>query len=144
MNTSKMISLLNDDLGNEYKHLHFYLHSGLVIQGLYREEYRGFLLKEAAGEMLHVQQFGDIILGLGGFPVSHPKEFPANLTNPKDILTYAFEMEKEVVHNYVQRMQDAKDLGGDDGQWLEIFLEDQIMKSRQDVDHYRQIIAGLR
>jgi hypothetical protein len=52
-------------------------------------------------------------------------------------------MEKEVVDNYARRMKDANELGGSDGQWLEIFLEGQIQDSREDVDHFRQILRGL-
>jgi hypothetical protein len=47
------------------------------------------------------------------------------------------------VSNYTKRIKDAEDLGGEDGQWLEIFLESQIEKSRADVDHYKQILRGM-
>ena len=30
-----------------------------------------------------------------------------------------------------------------DGKWLEIFLEKQIEHSREDVDHFKRILAGL-
>jgi hypothetical protein len=60
-----------------------------------------------------------------------------------DIIRYALAMEEEVVSNYTKRIKDAEDLGGEDGQWLEIFLESQIEKSRADVDHYKQILRGM-
>ena len=44
-------------------------------------------------------------------------------------------------------MKDANELKNQegsevDGQWIEIFLEGQIQKSREDVDKYRQILKG--
>lgn len=138
-----MIDLLNDDLKNEWKHLRFYLYHASAVQGLHCEEYKELFLKEAAGEMLHVTQFSDVIIGLGGKATDdNSRSFPL-MTAPKDILQYALSMEEEVVANYVKRMRDADDLGGVDGQWLEIFLEGQIQKSREDVDHFRQIVRGL-
>lgn len=145
MNKEKMLELLNNDLKNEWKHLRFYLYHASAVTGLHTEEYKEMLLEEAAGEMTHVTQFSDLIIGLGGTATSDSNNFPT-FTNPKDIMAYALEMEKEVVLNYVQRMKDANDLKNDnlvDGQWIEIFLEGQIQKSREDVDKYQQIIRGL-
>jgi bacterioferritin len=141
MDRLQMIDLLNNDLRNEWKHLRFYLYHASAVTGLHREEYKELFLKEAAGEMLHVTEFSDLILGLGG-EATHESNTFRLMTNPKDIMYYALEMENEVVTNYVQRMKDADELGGVDGQWLEIFLEGQIQKSREDVDHYRQILKG--
>lgn len=145
MNKETMIQLLNNDLKNEWKHLRFYLHHASTIVGLHSEEYKEILLKEAAGEMSHVTEFSDLIIGLGGTATAESNEFPS-LTDPADIILYAMNMEEEVVVNYVQRIKDANELRASedvDGQWLEIFLENQIQKSREDVDRYRQILRGL-
>lgn len=143
MTKQELIDLLNNDIRNEYMHMHFYLHSAIVIEGLHREELREFLLAEAAGEMVHVQEFGDMIIGLGGTPNCLPNKFPDNLTSPKDILGWALQMEEEVVANYTRRMDQAAELGGVDGRFVEIFLEDQIMKSRKDVDNLKQLLKGV-
>ncbi len=92
--------------------------------------------------MLHVSQFSDVIIGLGGTATFESNDFE-KYTNPKDIMEYAVKMEEEVVNNYVQRMKDADDLGGVDGTWLEIFLEGQVQASREDLDHFKQIVRGL-
>jgi bacterioferritin (cytochrome b1) len=139
MNKDKMIDLLNNDLKNEWKHLCFYLYHASAVTGLNREEYKEFFLKEAAGEMGHVTEFSDVILGLGGTANDDRNSFE-KFTNPEQIFAYALKMEEEVVENYVQRIKDAVELGGVDGQWLEIFLEGQVQKSREDVDSYRQIL----
>ena len=54
-------------------------------------------------------------------------------------------MEQEVVANYVQRMADARALGelDVDGNWVEIFLEGQIQKSREDIDEIKQLLKGV-
>lgn len=142
MTKSELVSLLNSDIRNEYMHMHFYLHSAMMVQGLHREEWREFFLEEAGNEMKHVQEFGDLIIGLDGTPEVTPNQFPTNLTDLKSILNYAINMEEQVVSNYVTRMDQASELGGVDGRWMEIFLEDQIMKSRKDVDHLRQVLRG--
>lgn len=141
MNKQQIIEILNTDLKNEWKHLRFYLYHASAVTGLHCAEYKELFLKEAAGEMAHVTEFSDMIIGLGGIATSESNVFP-KLINPHDIISYALEMEKEVVENYVQRMQDAKTLEDVvDGQWLEIFLEGQIQASREDVDHFRQILS---
>lgn len=142
MNKDQMIELLNNDLKNEWKHLRFYLYHASAVVGLHCEEYKELFLKEVAGETAHVTAFSDLIVGLGGKATAESNDFPL-MTDPKDILKYALEMESEVVDNYVRRMKDANDLGGTDGQWLEIFLEGQVQDSREDVDHFRQIVRGL-
>lgn len=141
MNKQQIIEILNTDLKNEWKHLRFYLYHASAVTGLHCAEYKELFLKEAAGEMVHVTAFSDMIIGLGGIATSESNVFP-KLVNPHDIISYALEMEKEVVANYVQRMQDAKTLEDVvDGQWLEIFLEGQIQDSREDVDHFKQILS---
>jgi bacterioferritin len=142
MTKDKMIQMLNDDLKNEWKHLRFYLYHASAVTGLHCAEYKELFLKEAASEMLHVSQFSDVIIGLGGTATFESNDFE-KYTNPKDIMEYAVKMEEEVVNNYVQRMKDADDLGGVDGTWLEIFLEGQVQASREDLDHFKQIVRGL-
>jgi bacterioferritin len=142
MNIETMIELLNKDLQNEWMHLRFYLYHASAVVGLHCEEYKETFLKEAASEMEHVTQFSDVIRGLGGQSTYLSNEFKRH-TNPVDIIRCALAMEEEVVSNYTNRIKDAQDLGGTDGQWLEIFLENQIEKSREDVDHYKQILRGI-
>lgn len=140
MTKNELIDLLNGDLRNEYMHLHFYLHSASMVAGLHRAELKEFLLEEAQGEMKHVSEFADLIVGLGGVPDSLPHSFPTNLVCPYDILNYALSMEDQVVSNYATRMDQAAELGGADGKWIEAFLENQIIDSRHDADHIRQMI----
>lgn len=142
MNLKEMVNLLNNDLKNEWKHHCFYLHNAANIVGLHGREYKEWLLKQAGSEMDHVSQFADLIVGFGGQPTKEVNEFPS-LTDPRDILSYAAEMESEVVKNYVERIEQAESLGGVDGRWLVIFLEAQIEDSRKDLDEIKQILKGV-
>lgn len=140
MTKEQMINLLNGDLQNEYMHLHFYLHSAAMVAGLHRAELKEFLLEEAAGEMKHVQEFADLIVGFGATPSCMPNPFPTDLICPLAILKHALMMEDQVVANYAERMDQARELGGVDGKWLEAFLENQIIDSRKDADQIRKMV----
>ncbi len=146
LSLTEVVDLLNEDLSREYSHMHFYLHASIVCRGLHREEYAEMFQAEASSEMGHVSQFGKLILGLGGTPGTSVADFPTGITNPIKLVEEAMRMEKEVVANYVDRMDQAIQLqenGGEDrvhGRYIEIFLEDQILHSRSDVDNYREIL----
>ena len=141
-----LIGLLNEDLTREYSHMHFYLHASIVVRGLHREEFSEFFQKEAVSEMGHVAEFAKVILGLGGKPTTEVADIKTDITDPMKLVAEAMRMEKEVVANYVDRMDQAiamQENGGDDrihGRYVEIFLEDQIVHSRADVDNYREIL----
>lgn len=142
MNKKEIVDLLNNDLKNEWKHHCFYLHNAGNIIGLHAKEYKEWLLNQATSEMSHVSQFADLIVGLGGEPGKEVNTFPS-LKDPKEILTYAAEMEEEVVKNYVERIEQAESMGGVDGRWIVIFLESQIEDSRKDLDEIKQILRGV-
>lgn len=144
MTLETMIQLMNEDLNREWSHMRFYLYHASKVTGLHCHEYKELFLKEAASEMGHVTEFSDMIIGLGGTIVNGwgDKQIP-DLTDPKEIIEHAFLMESTVVDNYVRRMEQALELGGTDGKWIEIFYEKQIEHSREDVDHFRQILRGI-
>jgi len=145
MTLEEMIRLLNIDLKNEWKHLHFYLSCASRLTGLHCHEYKELFLKAAQSEMGHVTAFSDLIVGLGGIPVHEPAPYEV-FDKPEYALYYALVMENEVVANYVQRQKDASKLAENDptnGGWIDVFMDAQIQDSREDADHLRQIIRGL-
>ena len=147
MQLQDIVNLLNGDLKNEWKHLQFYLHHASAITGLHAHEYKEFLLEQAASELTHVQQFSDLLFGLGATPTVEINEFP-KLTHAEAILEHAAAMEYEVVRNYVQRIEQLADVRRDPitdmhAKWIEIFLEEQIKDSREDLDHINRILRGL-
>lgn len=146
MTIADMVLALNADLKNEWKHLRFYAHHASTVIGLHAHEYKELLTEQARSELHHVIQFGDLIIGLGGVPTQDSNQFP-HLVEPRDIIEYAIQMEKEVVQNYAQRIAELENIedtpaAAPDKKWIEIFLEKQIEDSRQDLDHFQQILRG--
>lgn len=149
MTIADMVALLNNDLKNEWKHLRFYAHHASAITGLHAHEYKELLTAQANSELQHVIQFSDVIIGLGGTPTTESNDFP-QLTDALEIMVYAIGMEAEVVRNYAERINQLEQILDDaDGyvtankRWIEIFLEKQIEDSRQDLDHFKQLLKGV-
>jgi ferritin len=145
MQLADFVPLLNDDLKNEWKHMRFYLYAASAATGLHAHEYKEFFLEQAKSELHHVSQFSDLIIGLGISATTESNDFP-KLTDARDLLSYASLMEAEVVKNYVQRIAQLSTIichSSDDAvdlKWLEIFLEEQIKDSREDLDHLKQLL----
>jgi hypothetical protein len=156
MTPDEIYAQLNNDLSNEWAHMQFYLYHASAVTGLHAHEYKEFFLEQAASEMKHVQQFSDMLRGLGVTPTTDIAPFP-KLTDVRDILRYARDMERDVVINYVERIAAVEHVadtaGGADNfwevlvaadlKWVEIFLEKQIEDSRQDLDHINQLLKGI-
>ena len=143
MKLETIIENLKEDLKNERKHMLFYLTNASTITGLNRIEIKEFLLEEAASEMKHVEQFQNLILGLGGRIDNSDYNYFDIFENPKDIIKYAYNMEMEVIHNYIKRIKESQELDDHNSLWIEIFLEDQISHSREDADSMKQILKNL-
>jgi ferritin len=142
MNKEQLIRKLNSDLVNEYTHMHFYLQSSFLVEGTYRHEVSEWLVEHATSECLHIQQFAKVIVGLGGMPAANHHDFP-RLTDPHEIFLYAQHLEGEVVTNYAHRMEEivsSKELDIEDAKYVELFLEDQLLDSRGDLDEIKQFL----
>lgn len=124
--------------------MRFYLYAASAATGLHAHEYKEYFLEQAKSELHHVSQFSDLIIGLGGAATTESSDFP-KLTGVLELLSYAAIMEAEVVKNYTQRIEQLS-LIRDNAEtavhkkWLEIFLEEQIKDSREDLDHLRQLL----
>jgi bacterioferritin (cytochrome b1) len=140
------ISLMNNDLQNEWTHLQFYLYHASAVAGLHAHEYKEFLTEAAAGEMKHVQAFLDRLFGLNcPVPTQNAKSF-AYATRIEDILTLAIALEDEVVKNYTERLQQLDYLAPAHptiAAYLKVFYEDQLQDSYEDCEHLRRIMAGV-
>lgn len=139
MTLLQIIELLNADLRNEYKHMHFYLYHATALVGLHAEEYKELFAEEAKSEMEHVKQFSNLIWGLGQQPTCFGNDFPL-FTNVTNALQYAHDMEAEVVKNYATRINQCAELLEPERTWLTVFLEDQLSHSRQDVDRFKRLL----
>lgn len=137
-----LILILNNDLKHEWQHLKFYLHHASMLIGLHAEEYSEVFMKQAAGEMNHVRQFSDMIIGLGGVPTHENLPFNS-FRHVEEALQYALRLEQQVVANYSTRIGQADLVGGVNGKWLELFLERQLEDSRTDVDRLKRLLGEI-
>lgn len=138
------LQLMNGDLQNEWTHLQFYLYHASHITGLHAEEYKEFFTNAANGELEHVQQFLDRLLGLHfNLPNQSGIQFPV-YTKVEDALWHAIQMEEDVVRNYSKRLQQLDMLSGTwpaEAAYLTIFYEDQIQDSYEDAEKMRRIMG---
>ena len=142
MNKEELVCLLNEDLKNEYTHMHFYLQSSFLVEGINRAEIAEWLVEHAESEFKHIQQFAKMIVGLGGTPTTEHHCFPS-FTCPFEIFEYAQQLEQQVVTNYVHRMEEIEgDNGIDkiDRKYVGLFLEDQVLDSSADLDEIGQFL----
>jgi bacterioferritin (cytochrome b1) len=142
MTNEELIKLLNEDLKNEYKHLHFYLRSSVTIRGLHRNSIQAFLAGEAQTEMQHVLQFSKKVRSLGGIPVAEANPSPV-LEDPREILEYAQQMEKEVVDIYARRIKQVEHLDSACGIDLRMFYETQLQESYGDSVEIKEMLREI-
>jgi ferritin len=146
MKNEHIVSLLSEDMKNEYKHHRFYLHSSFVLEGHERLYFVDWLKKQAAEELHHVEEFANKITSFGHIPPVFGYEFPTDLRKMKDILNYAIQMEMEVVDNYHNRLKHFEELSEKTGKHFDLVLhyEDQIEDSQRDVDEMLRMAGSWR
>ena len=95
-------------------------------------------------EVEHVAAFSDLLVQLGAQPVLYNNGAPGPQFNaPREILQFAHHMENEVSHNYVQRIQQAEELGGPDGKLVQLFYEKQLEESYTDAKKFEKLLEGF-
>lgn len=134
--------MLQDDLKNERKHLAFYMHSAVMMQGLHREELREFCESEAKGEFDHVLQFSEAIVHLGGVPDHITNQFPLMYCHPQEILKYARDMEEEVANIYAHRLRMTHEMENAATAYVHVFYENQIEDSWKTSREIDQMLKG--
>ena len=143
------VEFLNEDLAYEWAHLEFYLYHSAIVTGLHGLEVREFLTDAAKGELQHVQQFLDCILGLdpyyrpvyGATVVSRVNQ--AAVTSSGTVLHAAIRMEKAVVDRYAARLEQLAYLNDDvASKYLTVFYEDQLKDSYEDVKRMQRLLQA--
>jgi bacterioferritin (cytochrome b1) len=122
--------------------MHFYLQSSFLVEGINRAEIAEWLVEHAESEFKHIQQFAKMIVGLGGTPTTEHHYFPS-FTCPFEIFEYAQQLEQQVVTNYVHRMEEMeeeREVDKVDRKYVGLFLEDQVLDSRADLDEIGQFL----
>jgi bacterioferritin (cytochrome b1) len=143
MTKEELAELVNSDLKNELKHLQFYLHAGAMLRGLHREELKEFLWKEAASELLHCQEFAELVVHLGGVPTTETSPFQTGMTCPVAILKYVVEMENQVAEIYRERLVQTHEMETPAEAYAHVFYEDQIKDSQRTAWEVEQMIVSL-
>jgi len=140
----RILSKIYEDLKNERKHLLFYLTNAGSITGLLSEEYSELFLESSKEELEHVNEFQNLIVGCGGnLAESYSSPIFEIHTDVKEALKAARNYEEEVVDNYASRileLENSDDIDLSTKSWLIIFYEDQLKKSRADVDKYNKLL----
>lgn len=110
MSKENLIKGLNDDLAAELGTVIRYNYQAGKSYGLVGAELREMFEDEIKDELGHARFLTDVILDLGGEPVTVPKVFekPDSL---KEMLELDLKMEEEDVKNYLNHSKEAEDLG---------------------------------
>lgn len=137
---NNMLHTMHENLRHECTHMYFYLQSAALVEGIERNHLKPFFTTLAASEMNHVQEFADFIVGLGSKDISlRPFDIPL-LCTPKEILTHALNLEREVVERYYNQIKIFEKVDGLDERWAIIFLEEQLEDSRKDLDNLYEML----
>lgn len=106
----KLIDLLNEDLAREYQAIIAYVVYSQTMKGAAYTAIAGELEVHAAEELSHAIQIAKQIDYLNGTPVTQPK--PVALSEePKDMLQFDLENERETILAYRERIRQAEALG---------------------------------
>lgn len=106
----KLISLLNEDLAREYQAIIAYTVYSQVIKGAAYMDIARELEAHASEELDHALKISKQIDYLGGTPTVVPK--PVKLSeDPKELLRFDLDNERDTVAQYRQRIRQAETLG---------------------------------
>lgn len=142
MKNEQLVELINSDLKNELLHLKFYLHASSRVQSLLREDIREFLTEEAQGELEHCQQFADMVVYLGGTPVTEGNPLPdIDYTDPHAVLAAAVELENQVADIYSERLRQTESHANSNVSRVHVFYEDQIQDSWDTAKEVEQMLG---
>ena len=106
----QMVQYLNDDLAREYQAIIAYTVYSQVLKGAEYMDIAGELEKHAGEELSHALKLSKQIDYLGGTPTVTPKPV-AMSQDPRELLKFDLENERETVRQYRQRIRQAEAMG---------------------------------
>src|SRR4051794_30371761 len=106
----QLVELLNEDLAREYQAIIAYTVYSQVIKGAAYTDIAEELEKHAAEELDHALKLSRQINYFGGMPEVWPKEVKTS-DDPKKMLQFDLDNERETLVNYRQRIQQAEAMG---------------------------------
>lgn len=136
MDKQKLIDLMNEDLGTEYRSIVQYVQHAATITGPEYQTIIEELRTHLSQELEHAQTLADQIDFLGGTPSTEVPNVPSE-TDPKRALRLDLDLERDQLERYRQRVGDAEGLGlGDVAGALRPLLE-------QTQDHVKELETAL-
>src|SRR3954462_6513387 len=103
----EIVDLLNEDLAREYQAVIAYTVYSQVIKGAAYNNIAEELKKHASEELSHALQIARQIDYFGGMPGVTPKQVKTS-DDPKEMLRFDLENERETIVNYRQRILQAE------------------------------------
>lgn len=134
-----LIRYLNEDLAAEYGTIIRYSYQSGKAFGLMGSELRELLAEEILDELGHAAFLNDVIVDLGGEPVTAPTTFdkPESL---RDMLALDEQLELQDVKNYVAHSELADELGYVE---LKLKLEEMAADEAGHARELRRILKGM-
>ena len=134
-----LISSLNEDLSAELGTVIRYNYQAGKSYGILGAELREMFEDEIKDELGHARFLTDVIIDLGGEPVTVPKDFdkPSVL---KNMLELDLNMEEEDVKNYLTHSREAEELGYIE---LKMKLEEMAADEAGHARVLRRLLKGL-
>lgn len=136
MQKAKLIEGLNRDLADELGTVCRYIQQTAMAIGMAGHEVREFLKAEVTDEVNHALFLADKIVALGGRPEVKPASFKT-VEDPRKMLEYDLELERQAIRNYTERVKQAE-AAGEIG--LKVRLEEIIA---DETDHAEEILRLL-
>ena len=139
MSKENLIKGLNEDLAAELGTVIRYNYQAGKSFGLLGKELREMFIAEITDELGHARFLTDVIIDLGGEPVTTPKDFdkPGNL---KEMLELDLKIEENDVKNYLLHSKNAEDL---DYVELKMKLEEMAADEAGHARELRRLLKGL-
>ena len=106
----EMVRLLNEDLAREYQAIIAYTVYSQVLKGAPYTDIAGELELHATEELAHALKISRQIDYFGGMPEVHAKEVKTS-RDPKQMLQFDLENERETLSQYRQRVRQADAMG---------------------------------
>jgi bacterioferritin len=139
MSKENLINGLNEDLAAELGTVIRYNYQAGKSFGLLGTELREIFTNEITDELGHAKFLTDVIIDLGGEPVTDPKTFdkPENL---KEMLELDLKMEEDDVKNYMKHSKEAEGLGLFE---LKMKLEEMAADEAGHARELRRLLKGI-
>ena len=106
----EMVRLLNEDLSREYQAIIAYTVYSQVLKGAPYTDIAGELEQHASEELAHALKISRQIDYFGGMPAVRPKEVKTS-RDPKQMLEFDLENERQTLIQYRQRVRQADAMG---------------------------------